>query len=127
ILAGPGVHPIECFLDVLDRVRHAEAKITLAEVAECRAGQGSDTCVLEERVGQLFRWPSGLRDIWKDIERAMWDATGEIFDLVRAGNHDVSPLLEFSAHRVDHILRTAQRFDAGDLREAGCARGRISH
>ena len=34
ILLRPGVDAIECFLDVLDRVRHAEAKITFAEVAE---------------------------------------------------------------------------------------------
>jgi hypothetical protein len=60
ILLRPGVDAIECFLDVLDRVRHTEAKITLAEVAERGAGQCSDTCVIEERVGQLFRWPSSL-------------------------------------------------------------------
>ena len=78
IFLPPGVDPIECFLDVLDRVRYTEAKISLAEVAKGGAGQCSDTCVLEERVGQLFRWPSGLRDIWKHIERAMWDATGNL-------------------------------------------------
>ena len=36
-------------------------KITLTEVAERGAGQCNDTCVFEVRVGQLFRWPSGLR------------------------------------------------------------------
>jgi len=61
ILLRPGVEAIERFFDVLDRVRHAEAKITLADVAERGAGQCRDACVLEERVGQLFRWPSGLR------------------------------------------------------------------
>ena len=61
ILLRPGVEAIERFFDVLDRVRHAEAKITLAEVAERGAGQCNDTCVFEVRVGQLFRWPSGLR------------------------------------------------------------------
>src|SRR5882724_4175303 len=54
IFLCPSVDAIERFLDVLDRVRHAKAKITFAEVAERRAGQCSDTCVLEERVGQLF-------------------------------------------------------------------------
>ena len=81
----PSFDAIEGFLDVLDRVRHAEPKITLAEVPECDAGQCSDPCVLEERVGQLFRWPSGLLDIWEDIKRAMWDATGETLDLVEPG------------------------------------------
>ena len=75
ILLCPGVDAIERFLDVLDRVRHAEAKIALAEVAERGAGQCSDTCVIEKRVGQLFRWPPSLRDIWEDIERAVRDAT----------------------------------------------------
>ena len=82
IFLRPGVDAIERFLDVLDRVRHAEAKITFAEVAERGAGQCSDACVIEERVGQLFRWPSSLRDIREDIERAMWEATGETFDFV---------------------------------------------
>ena len=82
IFLRPGVDAIERFLDVLARVRNAEAKITFAEIAERGAGQCSDACVLEERVGQLFRWPPGLRDIWEDIERAMWDATREILDLV---------------------------------------------
>jgi len=75
ILLRPSVDAIERFLDVLDRVRHAEAKITFAEIAERGAGQCCDACIFEKRIGQLFRWPPGLRDIWKDIERAMWDAT----------------------------------------------------
>ena len=85
ILLCPDVDAVERFLDVLDRVRHAKAKITFAEVAEPGAGQCSDACVIENRVGQLFRWPPGLRDIWEDIERAMRDATGETFDFVQAG------------------------------------------
>jgi hypothetical protein len=85
ILLRPGVDAIERFLDVLDRVRHAEAKITFAEIAERGAGQCCDACIFEERTGQFFRWPSRLRDIWENIERAMRDATGETFDLVQAG------------------------------------------
>jgi len=73
-----GVDAIERFFDVLDRVRHTKAKVTFAEVTERGAGQCSDACVLEEHVGELFRWPSSLCDIWKDIERAMWDATGNL-------------------------------------------------
>jgi hypothetical protein len=127
ILFRPRVDAIERFFDVLDRVSHAKAKITFAEVAERGAGQCSDACVIKERVRQLFRWPSGLRDIREDIESAMWDATGETFDLVQAGNHDVSPFLEFNAHRIHRVLRTAQRLDPGDLCEAGGARVRICH
>ena len=47
ILLRPSVDAIERFLDILDRVRYAEAKIAFAEVAERGAGQSSDTCVLE--------------------------------------------------------------------------------
>src|SRR5512133_1869870 len=127
ILLRPSVDAIERFLDILDRVRHAKAKITFAEVTERGSGQCSDACVIKKRVGQFFRWPSGLRDIWEDIERAMWDATGEPFDLVQAGNHHVAPLLEFSAHVVHHVLRTAERLDAGDLCKTGGTRVRIRH
>ena len=55
IFLGPGVDAIECFFDVLDRVRYAEAKVAFAEVAECGARQRSDACVFENRVSQLFR------------------------------------------------------------------------
>jgi hypothetical protein len=127
ILLRPGVDAIERFFDVLDRVRHAKAKIALAEIAERGAGQCSDARVIKERVRQLFRWPSGLRDIWEDIERAMWDATGKTFDLVQAGNHDVSPFLEFSAHVVHHVLRSAESLDAGDLCKTGGTRVGICH
>ena len=72
ILVCPSIDAIERFFDVLDRVRYAEAKITFAEIAERGAGQCSDACVIKECVGQLFRWPSSLCDIWKDIERTMW-------------------------------------------------------
>jgi hypothetical protein len=34
IFLCPGIDTIECFFDVLDRVRHTEAKISLAEVPE---------------------------------------------------------------------------------------------
>ena len=127
ILLRPSVDAIERFFDVLDRVRHAEAKITFAEIAERGAGQSSDACVIEQRIGQLFRWPSGLRDIREDIERTMWDATRETLDLGQSGDHDVSPFFEFSAHIVHYVLRTAERFDAGDLCETGSTRIRICH
>ena len=47
-------------------------KITFTEVAERGAGQSSDTCVFEERVGQFLRRPPGLRDVWENVERAVW-------------------------------------------------------
>ena len=51
IFLRPSVDAVERFLDVLDRVCHAEAKVTFTEVAERGAGQRGDACVFEKRVG----------------------------------------------------------------------------
>ena len=47
-------------------------KIAFAEIAERGAGQCGDAGIIEQRVGQFFRWPSGLRDVWENVERALW-------------------------------------------------------
>src|SRR5213595_2665348 len=51
ILFRPSVNAIERFLDVLDRVRHAETQITFAEFAKRGPGERSDPGILEKRVG----------------------------------------------------------------------------
>src|SRR5438874_11117117 len=63
IFVRPGADTIECLLDVLDRVGHAEAQIALAEVAEGSTRQRGDAGVIEQRVGESFRWPPGLLDV----------------------------------------------------------------
>src|SRR5450631_1927031 len=59
----PGADAIECLLDVLDRVRHAEAQIALAKIAESGPRQPGDAGIVEQRVGQFLRGPSGLLDV----------------------------------------------------------------
>src|SRR6266508_674036 len=127
ILFRPGADAIECFLDVLDRVRHAEAQVTFPEIAKCRARERRNVRVVKQRVGKFLRWPAGLRDVWENIERSLGQTAGETFDLVEAGDHHVAPFFEFGAHRVHRLLVSTQRLDAGDLREARGARVRVSH
>src|SRR5437899_3149356 len=86
IFLRPGLDAIERFLDVLNRVGYAEAQITFAEIAECGTGQRSDANVVEQRVGQFLGWPTGLRDVGKNVERAVRQAAGETFDPVETGD-----------------------------------------
>jgi hypothetical protein len=51
IFLRPLPHPIERLLDVFDRVGHAEAQITFAEIAECSTRQRGDTRVIEQHIG----------------------------------------------------------------------------
>ena len=127
ILLRPGADAIECLLDVLDRVGHAEAQIALAEIAESGPGERGDAGVVEQRVGQFLRWPPGLLDVRENVERALGQAAGKTFDLVKTGDHHVASFLELGAHRLDRLLRSAQRLDPGDLREAGGAGVGVSH
>src|SRR5439155_19513656 len=69
----------------------------------------------------------GLHDVEETVERTLAQAAGETFDLVEAGDHNISPFLELGAHRLDRGLRPAERFDAGDLREAGGAGVGVRH
>src|SRR5690348_13811191 len=127
ILLCPGSDAIECLLDILDRVGHAEAQITLAEVAEGSPRKRGDAGVVEQRVGQFLRWPSGPFDVWENVERALRQEAGETFDLVEAGDHDIATLLKLGAHFIDRALWPAQCLDTGHLCKAGGAGIRVSH
>src|SRR5947199_10039881 len=61
VLLRPTADPLERLLDVLDRVGDAETQIAFAEIAERGPGQRGDAGVVEQRVGQFLRWPSGFR------------------------------------------------------------------
>src|ERR1017187_10284793 len=91
MLVRPGPDAVERFLDVLDRVGHAEAQIALAEIAEGGTGQTGDAGIVEQCVGQFLRWPSGLLDVGENVERALGQAAGKTFDLIKTGDHDVAP------------------------------------
>src|ERR1051325_7899052 len=122
ILFRPGVNAIERFLDVLHRICDAEPQVTFSKIAECSSRQSRYAGFFEQRVRHLFRLPTGLSDVWKDIERAPWRATRETFDFVQACNHHVATFFEFGAHSRHRILRTAQRFDPRNLCETRRAR-----
>ena len=66
-------------------------------------------------------------DVRENVERALGQPAGKTFDLVKTGDHNVAPFLELGAHRLDRVLRSAERLDPGDLREAGGAGVRVSH
>ena len=51
VFVHPRVDTLQRFLYVLNRIRYAETKITLSELAKCGARQSSDTCVLEKSNG----------------------------------------------------------------------------
>jgi len=51
IFLRPGADAIECFLDVLYRVGHAEAQIAFTEIAECGPRQGGYAGIVEQRIG----------------------------------------------------------------------------
>src|SRR5438046_2308 len=127
ILFRPSVNAIERFLDVLDRVRHAETQITFAEFAKRGPGERSDPGILEKRVGESFRWPTGLSDVRKNIERAVRQLTGETLDFVKPGNHHIAAFLKLVAHVINPLLRPAQCFDTRDLAEARSARAGVCH
>src|SRR5438309_7296196 len=69
VFVDPASDAIECLLDILDRVSHAEAQIALAEVAEGGPRERGNAGVVQQRAGQFLRWPSGRLDIGKNIER----------------------------------------------------------
>src|SRR5439155_3174108 len=73
------------------------------------------------------RWPPGPRDVGKNVECALGQAAGETAYFVETGDHDVAPFLELGAHRLDRLLRPAERFDAGNLREARGAGVGVDH
>ena len=51
ILLNPALNPLQRLLNILNRVRDAEAQIALTEITKGRAGQGSNTTLIEQRVG----------------------------------------------------------------------------
>src|SRR5207253_3764706 len=110
ILVHPSSHAIQRLLDVLDRVRHAEAQIAFSETTEGSAGQRGNACLVEECVGQFLRWPSSLRDVRENVERTMRRAAGETLDFVKATDHHIAPFLKLRSHRINGFLRSAQRF-----------------
>jgi len=63
VLLRPGADAIECLLDILDRVGHAEAQVAFAEIAEGGTGQRGDAGIVEQRVGQFLRSPPGSLDV----------------------------------------------------------------
>src|ERR1035437_1363657 len=99
--------------------------IAFSVVAERGAGEAGYTGLFEQRVSQFLRRPAGLRNVGEGVERAFGHTAGEAFDLVQAGDEDVAAAPEFSAHFVDRGLVATQRFNSGDLREAGGAGGRV--
>src|SRR6266508_1381198 len=107
ILFRPGADAIECFLDVLDRVRHAEAQVTFPEIAKCRARERRNVRVVKQRVGKFLRWPAGLRDVWENIERSLGQTAGETFEQNAALLHPID--------RHDGMMLTLENQSAVDL------------
>src|SRR6266403_264697 len=89
VFLHPRPDALQCFLDVLDRVGHAEAQITLAKIAEGGPRQPGDAGIVEQRVGQFLRWPPGLLDVGENVKRALGQAAGKTFDLIKAGDHNI--------------------------------------
>src|SRR4029453_5078412 len=81
ILFRPGSDAIERFLNVLDRVRHAETQIAFAEITKGSSGKSGDAGIVEQCVGQFLRWPSGFGNVWENVERTVRGTAGETFYL----------------------------------------------
>src|SRR5205807_4088237 len=92
IFAGPIADAFKRFLDVLDRVGDAEAQIAFAEIAERGPRKCGDAGVIEQRIGQFLRWPAGLRNVGENVERALRQAAGKTFDLIKTSDHHIAPL-----------------------------------
>src|SRR6266850_6919640 len=118
-LLRPLLNIRERLLDVLNRIGHAEAQIALAELAESRACQARHAGLIQQRVGQLLRSPTGAGDVRESVERALRNAAGESLHLIDTGDKNVAPAAELGAHTIHRTLVAAHRLDASHLREAG--------
>ena len=60
VLLRPLVDAFEGLLQVLQRIGNAEAQVAFAEFAEGGAGKRGHSSLLQQRIGQLLRFPSRL-------------------------------------------------------------------
>src|SRR5580704_1697039 len=70
ILLRPLIHSSQCLIQILQRISHAETQIALTIISKCRSRKTSHARLLQQRICQLFRLPSRLRDIGEYIKRA---------------------------------------------------------
>src|SRR5579863_4020136 len=98
ILLCPLVDAIQRLLQVLQRIRHAEAQVAFAELSECRARERCYSGLLEQSIGKRLRFPSRLRDVGKGIKRAFRHAAGKALDLIQPGDEHIAAPLELGTH-----------------------------
>src|ERR1700722_19843860 len=97
ILSSPRVDAIERLLQILQRIGHAGAQVTFAEVTEGGAGERRYSGLLEQRVGERLRLPPRLRDVGENIECAFGHAAGKSLNLIQSGDEHIAAMFEFGA------------------------------
>src|SRR4029077_16979383 len=125
VLCRPLIDAVEGLVQVLEGIGDAEAQEAFSEVTERGTGKTRDACLFEDRIGELFRRPAGLRDVRESVEGALRHAARESFYLIQTRDEDIAATLELVAHVIDGGLVSAESFDARDLRKARGAGVRI--
>src|SRR5664280_3444821 len=115
----------ERYGDVLARRSVREAQVPLTKRTEVAPGQAGDAGVVQQVVGDLLGRAVEALDVGKDIESAVWLATGDARDGVEPVDNDLPASQELLPHLLDIILRSCQGLDAGNLGERGCAGRRV--
>src|SRR5580692_3189315 len=93
----------------------------LAGGAKCRAGDGGDTCVLQENAAYLLSAGAGAANVDPGVESAFRRLAVKAGNLVQIVNKLIAAAGEFRDHARGISLAIAKRFDGGILGEFGDA------
>src|SRR3954452_23831434 len=113
--------PLERQLQVVLRVRVADADVVLADLSEGRARERANAAVVEQRVGHLRPVHARARDVREDVESAVWHAATNARNVVQPVDDELAPRAELLDHGLDGVLRPVERLDGGHLLEAARA------
>src|SRR6185295_458265 len=89
--------------------------VVAPDATERRPGEDADAGLVEQPLRELRAAQPRARDVRERVERAGWLQGADARDRVEAVDDQVAPGPELHDHRVDVVLRPAERLDRPDL------------